>query len=386
MKPDMTSFPFHDLAPALAPGRITINLGAIARNWATLAKLVAPARCAAVVKADAYGLGVDRVVPALSAVGCRTYFVATADEAGHVRALDASAQIFVLDGLLAGSAQSLASNAAIPCLASREDIAEWQVLQRTLRRALPGALNLDTGLNRLGLSQDDIRHIAKEPTRWRDIPLALVMSHLACADDPTDPMNEAQRTRFETMRMMLPSAPASLAASDGLMLGAAYHYDLVRPGYALYGGQAFRGARAPVEPVVTVEACILQVRDVPVGGCVGYSGTWRARRDSRVAIIAAGYADGIPRSASAADGESGGHVAIAGKLYPVIGRVSMDLITVDVTDAQKPIVRGDLAELVGPNITLETAGQSARTIGYEMLTRLGRRFNRIYTAGDVADG
>jgi alanine racemase len=178
---------------------------------------------------------------------------------------------------------------------------------------------------------------------------------------------------------MLPAAQASLAASDGLMLGRPFHFDLVRPGYALYGGQAFRGSRAPVAPAVSLHVRVLQVRDVGPGAAVGYSGTWRAARPSRIATLASGYADGFARTASADSGRPGGSVVLHGARLPVVGRVSMDLVTVDVTDSPVPVMRGDVAEVLGPSLPLEAAGAEARTIGYEVLTRLGRRFERVYT-------
>jgi alanine racemase len=208
------------------------------------------------------------------------------------------------------------------------------------------------------------------------------MSHLASADDPADPKSEAQRIVFDRLRARLPKAPASLAASDGLMLGPAYHYDLVRPGYALYGGQAFKGGQTPVRPAVSIAARVLQVRDVAPGETVGYSGTWRASRPSRIAVIAAGYADGIARAISS-NGHTNGRVSIAGATAPIIGRVSMDLITVDVTDVKAPVLRGDLATFVGPGLTIEAMGAASGTIGYEVLTRLGTRFHRRYVGEGV---
>ena len=368
--------------PATATGLITIDLGRIAGNWRALAGLVAPAECGAVVKAYAYGLGARRVIPTLSAAGCRAFFVATPDEAREARALAPAATIYVLNGLFPDGAATLHEIAAVPILASLEEVREWARFARETGRALASALNLATGLNRLGLRGEDVEALATEPETLRWLDLTLVMSHLASADDPGDPRNEEQRCAFERLRTRLPPCRASLAASDGLMLGARYHFDLVRPGYALYGGQAFRGGPAPVAPVVRVGARILQVREVPPGETVGYSGTWTAHRTTRVAVVAAGYADGFARSASAPDGHDGGLVRLGGRLAPVIGRVSMDLITVDVTDVPVSPRRGDTVELIGPDLPLEAVGQRAGTIGYEVLTRLGRRFHRVYVEGD----
>lgn len=367
--------------PPEATGLITIDLDALARNWRTLADLVAPSECGAVVKADAYGLGAARVIPALAAAGCKTFFVATPGEAVSARALAPAARIFALDGLLHGAADTFVQANAIPVLSSLDDIDEWAARARQLRRKLPVALQVDSGLHRLGLAGSDVSALAADPKRLANLDVRLVMSHLACADDPDHPHNARQRTSFNRRRAQLPEAPASLAASDGLMLGDTYHFDLVRPGYALYGGQAFKGGPTPVAPVVTVEARVLQVRTLKSGDTVGYSATWVAQRRTRLAIVAAGYADGVSRALSAATGKGSGAVLVAGQRAPIVGRVSMDLITVDVTDIESEVARGDLVTLVGPGATLESLGRAASTIGYEVLTRLGPRFARRYTGG-----
>lgn len=362
-----------------APGIITIDLDALAGNWRALARLVAPAQCGAVVKADAYGLGVSRVAPALWTAGCRTFFVATTAEAHEVRTLAPKSEIFVLDGLMPGGADGLLSASAQPVLSSLPEVREWAAAGRQTGKPLACALHLDSGLNRLGLADGEVRALASEPELLNALDVRLVMSHLACADDPADPKNEDQRRRFDELQSILPDGIGrSLAASDGLMLGKAYHYDLVRPGYALYGGQAFRGGPTPVKPVVGVQARILQVRDVAPGETVGYAASWRATRPSRIAILAAGYADGFMRSGSSPGAHDGAVVEIAGMLCPIAGRISMDLITVDVTDVQPTPQRGSLAGLVCPQIPLEAMGQRAGTIGYEVLTSLSRRFHRTY--------
>ncbi len=367
--------------PASATGVIRIDLGALAANWAALAARVAPAECGAVVKADAYGLGAAQVIPALDRAGCRTFFVATPDEAQDARRFAPSSRIFVLDGLFPGGADALLAASAIPCLASLPEIREWSAHARRIGARLATAMHVDSGLNRLGLSERDVQDIAGDAGLREPLDIVLVMSHLASADDPDDASNARQLLAFEAARRALPMGQASLAASDGLMLGPQFHFDLVRPGYALYGGQAFRGARAPVEPVVSVWVRVLQVRDVPRGGAVGYSGTWRAPRDSRIAILAAGYADGTARAASATNTDIGGSVVLHGVRCPIVGRVSMDLITVDVTAVQHPVERGDAAQLLGPALALEAVGAEGRTIGYETLTRLGHRFARTYVGG-----
>jgi len=370
-----------DELPPEATGLITVDLDALQNNWRALAELVGPAECGAVVKADAYGLGASQVIPALVRAGCRAFFVATPAEGQRARELAPQARLFALDGLLAGSPSLLLSADVTPVLSSLAEVEEWAALAPAHGRPIPAALQIDSGLNRLGLGYDDVRTLAARPELVRALDLRLVMSHLACADDPEDPHNEAQRTVFDRERALLPPAPASLAASDGLMLGRPYHYDLVRPGYAVYGGQAFRGAPTPVAPVVTVQARILQLRTLLPGDSVGYSASWQASRRTRLAVIAAGYADGMARALSAATGQHGGSVAIAGRIAPIVGRVSMDLITVDVTDIEDEISRGDLVTLVGPGLAIESMGRAAGTIGYEVLTRLGPRFVRRYVDG-----
>lgn len=362
-----------------ATGIITIDLPQIVDNWRALARLVGPARCGAVVKANAYGLGSDRVIPVLAKAGCTTFFVATPDEAEQARAKAPNATIYALDGLLPGASDDFARLGIRPVLSTLQDVESWTKLCKMRGKSLAAGLHIDTGLNRLGLPARDARRLAADTTMRAAFELTLVMSHLACADNPADPKNRDQLLAFETLSALYPGIPRSLAASDGLMLGKTFHFDLVRPGYALYGGQASATNPAPVSPAVTVLARILAVNDVAPGETVGYSATWRAKRPSRIATIAAGYADGIPRSASGPDGRPGGHVLIAGALAPIVGRVSMDLITADVTELEAGAAQvGAFATLIGPGMTIEDAGYSASTIGYEILTRLGPRFARVY--------
>lgn len=394
-------------APARATGVVVVHLDRIAANWRALRDLVAPAECAAVVKADAYGLGAARVIPALAGAGCRTFFVATLDEAIAARALVPSANVLVLDGLVAGSGADMLASGAIPVISSLPQAVEWAGLGDRKSKRLQCALHVDTGLNRLGLSAREVQSLIGDMHLIDRIDVRLVMSHLACADDPNSPKSTQQREVFERLLPMLPSVPLSLAASDGLMLGQPYHYDLVRPGYALYGGQAFRGGRTPVQPAVELHVKVLQVRDVAPGQTVGYGASWSPPSLSRIAVIGAGYADGLFRHLSYANdrvieprektaqamaarspssgGEAGpafrpvAWVAIRGQFAPIVGRVSMDLVTIDITDIDGDVAPGDSVEAIGPHIPIEVLGASAGTIGYEVLTSLGRRFHRIYT-------
>jgi alanine racemase len=366
-------------APAGATGVVIVDLARLRANWRALAGLVAPAECAAVVKADAYGLGAARVVPALLEAGCRSFFVATLEEARKVRSLAPGAAIYVLDGVLPRTEKDVAALCAIPVLSCLDEARVWVSLAGASGKAPPAAVHVDTGLNRLGMRASDIARLVDDAPLLRRLDLALVMSHLACADDPDHQMNKEQLEAFNDLRARLPAARSSLAASDGLMLGRAYHFDLVRPGYALYGGQAAPKRVMPVRPVVHVSARILQVQDVAAGTRIGYSASYRMHQRRRIATIAAGYADGVFRHASATNEASGGAVLIRGKRAPIVGRVSMDLITVDVTDLGDPApVRGDWADLIAPGLAIEAVGAGAKTIGYEVLTRLGARFHRIY--------
>lgn len=368
-------------------GFVEIDLAQIARNWQQLSAFVAPAACAAVVKADAYGLGAAEVIPALVRAGCTTFFIATPSEAEEARALAPQARILALDGLLPGSADGFARLGVMPVLSSLSDVETWARTGERIGRRLCAAIHVDSGLNRLGLTARDTRRLAADTALCARIDIKLVLSHLASADNPADPKNTDQLLAFETLSALFPHIPRSLAASDGLMLGRAFHFDLVRPGYALYGGQASLNNQAPVGPVVRVSAAILAVTDVAPGESVGYGATWRAQRPTRIATIAAGYADGIARSSSSQDGKACGHVLIDAHKAPIVGRVSMDLITVDVTDLPSLAVEpGSQAVLIGPGLTIEDAGYAAGTIGYEVLTRLGRRFSRRYLGAYETSG
>lgn len=372
------------LIPPRATGVAVIDLAQVRANWKALAALVEPAECAAVVKADAYGLGAAHVIPALVAAGCRTFFVATAEEAQQARALASEAAIYVLDGVLDGA--FLRSVQARPVVADAGELAVWASLARDRRERAPCAIQIETGLNRRGIDLAGIRELAQDAATLDLVAPALAMSHLACADDPGHELNPRQRGVLLKGLSLLPGLKASLAASDGLMLGRDYHFDLVRPGYAIYGGQAFRGKRAPVLPVLRAYARVLQVREVAAGQTVGYSATWTARSARMIATIAAGYADGVFRHASSGDGNTGGFVAVNAHLCPIVGRISMDLVTADVTEAARSLGGLDRlpgwVELIGPSLSLEQVGAHAGTIGYEVLTRLGRRYHRVYVGGE----
>ncbi len=361
----------------IAAAILTIDLGAIARNWRRLSDLCDAAECAAVVKADAYGLGMRQVAPVLAAIGCKTFFVATLSEGGELRALLPDATIYVFDGLLPGTADFLRQHDLRPVLNSLEEVTEWAAFCRAKAQKLPAALHLDTGMNRLGLSPGEVDALAARGELFDAFALDLVISHLACADEADHPKSATQRRRFDEARRKLPKARASLANSAGIMLGADYHYDLARPGIALYGGKPQRGEDA-FEPAVTLQARVLQVRDALAGETIGYGATRTLQRPARIATLACGYADGLFRALSVGDGSEGLCVYFGDRRAPLLGRVSMDLIAVDVTDIPPEIAhRGVFAEIIGRNAAHAIA-EAARTIDYEVLTNLGRRALRRY--------
>jgi alanine racemase len=336
------------------------------------------ATTAAVVKGDAYGIGIAHAVPALVGAGCGTFFVALPEEGLRVRAAAPSATVYVLGGLIGDPSGYVAADLR-PVLNSMAEVEEWRAL-RAAGAPTAAALHVDTGMNRLGLDAEAFGTLAAAPDAGAQLGLTLLMSHLACADTPGHPLNARQRDAFRAARAALPAVPASLANSAGTFLGADYRFDLVRPGIALYGGGAVNGAPNPMRPVVTLQARILQVRTVPAGETVGYGAAETLRRDSRIAIVAVGYADGYIRAAGSADGRPGARAFVRGRSVPLVGRVSMDLIALDVTDVPEA-GRGDWAELFGGNVAVDDVATSAGTIGYEYLTGLGARYERTYAGG-----
>lgn len=369
---------------AMCGGILTVDLDALAANY-RLCRAAAPgAEVASIVKADAYGLGLAPVARALHAAGCRTFFIAEPEEGAALRRILPDAPIYVLNGLFPDAASFYRAHGLRPCLSSLDEIGDWAREAALCGSVLPAALHFDTGINRLGLSDAQAARLVAEPERLRGIGVTLLMSHLACADEAGHPLNERQLARFRTWRAAFPSAPASLANSAGLFLGSDYHFDLVRPGIGVYGGNPFSGRENPFRPVVRVEARLLQLRDAADGETAGYGASWTARGPRRLAILSAGYGDGYARALGSASG--GGRVFIAGHYAPVAGRVSMDMLTVDVTGLPEGLVaRGDLVEIMGPHVTLDELGLRAGTVGYEILTGLGTRYRRLYTGAGYAE-
>ena len=362
-----------------APGALTIDLGALKRNYRKLKKAAPNANCAAVVKADAYGTGAVRSAKALAEEGCDTFFVATLDEAGQVRDAVPTAALYVLNGVFLGTCPQFVAVNARPVLGSLPEIEEWADFNSQQSTRLPAALHIDTGMNRHGLTADEIEEISRDSAILETFEVSLVMSHLACADNPGHPKNVEQRLTFDRLRAKLPEAPVSLANSAGIFLGQEFHYDMVRPGIALYGGQALGRSSDPMSPVVHLHGRIVQVRPARKGETVGYGAAHALTRPSRIAVVAVGYADGYARTLGSNHGKPGAVGYIGGHRAPIVGRVSMDLITLDVTDVpEESAYRGALVELLGDHVGLDDLARIAGTIDYEILTRLGRRHQRIY--------
>ena len=357
---------------------LTVRLGAVAANYAFVKKHAGSAACAAVVKADGYGLGAERLAARLGKAGCDTFFVARLAEGVALRPAVPTARIFVLDGVTAATAPALIAHRLTPVLNSLGDITAWSDTAKGTRRA--AALHIDTGMNRLGLTGEEVSILAAEArSRLARIDLSLLMSHLACADDPGPKaaMNRAQLKRFSAALGVLPVAPASLAASSGIFLGKEYHFDLVRPGIALWGAAPNNsGRKNPMKTVAVLTAPVLQTHRIDKGQSVGYAATFRAKRPTMIATVALGYADGLSRAAS-----NRGIAAFGKARAPYAGRVSMDLITLDVTRLAKKPRTGDAAELLGDTITLAEVAEFSATNAYEILTKLSPNIPRHYTDG-----
>ena len=367
-------------APSLPEtgGTLAVDLAAIEANWRTLCREIRTVECAAVVKADGYGLGLEAVATKLAQAGCKTFFVADLGEARRLRACAHDAAIYVLNGFMPEHGATYIDIAVRPVINSTTELAEWDafVAQQNWRGG--AALHVDTGMNRLGIPPDEAAALAPR-TQTENHGVTLLMSHLACADTPDHPLNAAQIRTFTEIRLLFRGIAASLANSSGIFLGDSAHCDLARPGAALYGINPTPGRLNPMQAVVELSGRILQIRHVEKGATVGYGATWTAKRASRIAVAALGYADGVPRAASAADRGHPAVASVAGQRCPFVGRISMDLIGLDITDLPEGAVhRGDMAIFVGDGLTIDDLAAAAGTIGYEILTHLGQRCHRIY--------
>jgi alanine racemase len=360
---------------------LTVDLAAIRANYALLKRQSGAAQCAGIVKADAYGLGMEHVAAVLHAAGCSCFFVATPHEGAALAPLLPQGEIYVFQGPSPEDRDLYLRHALRPVLNSLWQLETWRGADPA-RRA-PAAIHVDTGLARLGLDAGELATLAAEPSRARDVEVALIISHLACADEPEHPHNRRQLARFQSAVEALgpalnregkPLPRASLSASSGIFLGPAFHFDVTRAGAALYGLSPFAAGANPMRPVVTLQAKILQVRHVDAGETVGYGATHRLTRPARLAVVAAGYADGYFRSLG-----NRGCAYIGEQQVPVIGRVSMDLLTLDVSEVAPERARpGAWVELLGPHISADALADRAGTNGYEVLTSLGRRYRRRY--------
>ncbi|MGN6364133.1 alanine racemase [Asticcacaulis taihuensis] len=356
-------------------GYLVIDLDALAANYRYLSGRAAQALTGAVVKADAYGLGAFQVSTALYAAACRHFFVAQACEAFSLRpSLPADAALYVLNGLPEGAETTCADQNIIPVLNSPHQIARWANLAKARRQRLPAVVQFDTGMARLGLSPEEARALTAAPEHLAALDIHFIMSHLACADTPDNAANAVQLAHMREISALFPGLPVSLANSGGLFLGDGFLQHLTRPGIALYGGAPNDAGPNPMQAVVSLHVAVIQTRTVPAGTLIGYGGTYTAPRDMRLATLGAGYADGLPRSLSPRGAAWHGDIRL-----PIVGRISMDSLMVDITDLPPGALdEGDFVELIGPHQSIDTIAADAGTISYEILTALGRRFYREY--------
>jgi alanine racemase len=356
------------------PGRLEIDLDAIEQNYRTLVEKAAPAVVGSVVKADAYGLGAVKIVPALKRAGCRHFFVAHLQEAAELLdLLGDDCRLYVLNGLLPGSEKRCADLGIVPVLNSLDQLQNWNKLAVSHDIELPAVLQVDSGMSRLGFSQDEWATLVGSPDLMSNLSVEFIVSHLACADEPDHPANASQLQTFKIASASFPKASICFANSGGIFLDATYHGAYVRSGIALWGG-APNNLENPMARVVSLKVAVIQTRTIPQGTSVGYGASFTAAQDIRLATISAGYADGLPRSFS-----DRGKVWFDGISLPIVGRVSMDTSTVDVSALPADaLCLGSYVELIGPHQSLEDFAQDAQTISYEILTRLGRRYERIY--------
>jgi alanine racemase len=365
-------------APPETGGTLTIDLAAIEANWRTLSHKTLTVECGAVVKANGYGLGIEPVTATLAKAGCKTFFVADLAEARRVRSRARDATIYVLNGCSPEDSPAFVEINARPVISSMTELAEWDAFVAAHNWQGGAALQVDTGMNRLGITALEAAALAPR-VQTENHGITLLMSHLACAEIPDHPLTATQINLFRDIRALYGGIPASLANSSGIFVSDTTHCDLTRPGAALYGVNPTPGRDNPMQAVVELTGRILQIRMVAANETVGYGATWTAKRASRIVVVALGYADGLLRAASASDGKPGGTAMIAGQPCPIAGRISMDLVCVDVTDLPDGMVhRGDHATFIGGGIGVDDFAAAAGTIGYEVLTRLGMRCHLTY--------
>lgn len=357
-----------------APGYLSIDLDALRQNYLLLVRKMSPVPVASVVKANAYGLDVARVAPVLLDAGCRDFFVAHIGEAYRLKPFAGGARIFVLNGLLPGAEDGCADAGFIPVLNSLQQADNWARVAAARARRLPAVLQIDTGMSRLGLPPEEVGALVSDIDTLGHLDLLFLMSHLASGDDAANTQNADQLAALKRASLLFPSLPVCFANSGAVFLGEDYRGALARPGVALYGGAPTDVIDNPMKPVVRLDVRVIQTRTVPAGARVGYGGTHVTTAQTRLATIAAGYADGLPRSLSHT-----GAVYFDGIRLPIAGRVSMDSITIDISALPPGTLRlGSLVEVIGPHQTLEAIAADAGTISYEILTSLGERYHRAY--------
>jgi len=359
-------------------GTLIIDLNAVEENFRTLTRLLLPCECAAVVKANAYGLGLEPVTAKLAKAGCRTFFVADIAEARRVRACAHDVTVYVLNGFLPEAAAAFAKLNVRPVINTLMELAEWDSFVAVDGWHGGAAIHVDTGMNRLGISVAEAAALAPRLQNQAH-GFTLLMSHLACAEIHDHPLTASQIRQFRELCLLYQDLPASLANSSGIFLGERAHFNLARPGAALYGINPTPGRANPMRNTVELTGRILQVRQLQQGETVGYGGAWTAHRATRIAVASLGYADGLLRSASGTDVKPGGSAVIAGKRCPIVGNISMDLVCIDITElADNAVHRSDFATFIGEHIQLEEVAETAGTIAYEILTRLAPRCHLVY--------
>jgi len=361
--------------------RLTINLSTLVENWRKLCAHSGSAETSAVIKADGYGLGIEPIAKALANAGCKTFFVAMMEEALKVQEIAPHSQVFVLNGVVPETVEIAKTNNIVPVLSSMDQITMWadQVSNNA------SAIHVDTGMNRLGLTPEEAVALSKNKDLMAKLNPQLIMSHLACADEPADSKNQKQLEIFQSSTNNFNGLKKSFSNSAGIMLGEQYHFDITRPGISIFGGEAINNVPNMMQQVVLAQARILQIRHAKKGESVGYGASHVLQRDTKIAVCSAGYADGFHRSNSGSgvplreQDNNAGYGAIEDKHVPILGRVSMDLTGFDVTDIPDQILEDTVwIELFGNQIPVDDAARNCGTIGYELLTSLGHRYQREY--------
>ncbi len=356
---------------------ITIDLDALTANFRYCREQIKPASCAAVVKADAYGLGIRHVALALHHAGCRQFFTATHREGIILRSLLPNVQIYVLEGVRQQSITAFLDHDLVPVLITQKQVGVWADEARAQGKRLPAIFHVDSGMTRLGFGEPELRRLLETSDDLECLDIRYVMTHFACADEADGKMVRQHFDRCNQLRQLLPEAPTSIGNSAGALMGGPFAGNLARIGIALFGGNPFLEDSVPLRPILRVQSRILQLREITEETTVGYGATYVAKPGTRIATVGIGYADGYPRSLG-----NRGIAAIAGHRVPVVGRISMDLITLDVSGLPDELVQpGCMVDLIGPDISLEEVAELAGTINYEILTGLGQRASRIFLGG-----